>query len=294
MKTVFVIGSGTMGRGIAQVAAQAKYEVYLSDIQLDIVKRNMDIVEAGLQRQIEKGKITKGEVGDILGRIQMVQNLENLEKADYVIEAVLEDVALKREIFKEADRKAKPEAILASNTTSCSITEIASAVAAPERVIGMHFFNPPVVMQLVELMPGILSSRRTVEKAKEFVVSLGKEAVTTKKEGPAGVTSRILAGLLNEAIWVLQEGIASVEAIDRAMVLGCNHKMGPFALIDLIGVDIHFAKTQMLYKKTGDARYRPCYLLEQMMAAGLLGKKSGRGFYDYSKDPVVPTAFFDK
>jgi 3-hydroxybutyryl-CoA dehydrogenase len=294
MKTVFVIGSGTMGRGIAQVAAQAKYEVYLSDIQLDIVKRNMDIVEAGLQRQIEKGKITKGEVGDSLGRIQMVQNLENLEKADYVIEAVLEDVALKREIFKEADRKAKPEAILASNTTSCSITEIASAVAAPERVIGMHFFNPPVVMQLVELMPGILSSRRTVEKAKEFVVSLGKEAVTTKKEGPAGVTSRILAGLLNEAIWVLQEGIASVEAIDRAMVLGCNHKMGPFALIDLIGVDIHFAKTQMLYKKTGDARYRPCYLLEQMMAAGLLGKKSGRGFYDYSKDPVVPTAFFDK
>jgi len=283
-----------MGRGIAQVAAQAKYEVYLSDIQLDIVKRNMDIVEAGLQRQIEKGKITKGEVGDILGRIQMVQNLENLEKADYVIEAVLEDVALKREIFKEADRKAKPEAILASNTTSCSITEIASAVAAPERVIGMHFFNPPVVMQLVELMPGILSSRRTVEKAKEFVVSLGKETVTTKKEGPAGVTSRILAGLLNEAIWVLQEGIASVEAIDRAMVLGCNHKMGPFALIDLIGVDIHFAKTQMLYKKTGDARYRPCYLLEQMMAAGLLGKKSGRGFYDYSKDPVVPTAFFDK
>jgi len=292
MKTVFVLGAGTMGRGIAQVAAQAGHEVHLSDVSLDIVKKNLETVESGLKRLIEKGKMTKAEVEGILGRIHATKDLEGAEKADFVIEAVLEDIALKQNVFKKLDEITKPEAVLASNTTSCSISQIASATKAPERVIGMHFFNPPAIMQLVEIMPGILSSDETLEKAKSFALGLGKEPVVTRKEGPAGVTSRILAGLLNEAVWVLQEGIASVESIDKAVVLGCNHKMGPFALMDLIGVDIHLAKTKMLYEKTGDARYRPCYLLEQMVTAGLLGKKAGRGFYDYSKEPATPTAFF--
>lgn len=294
MKTVFILGAGTMGRGIAQVAAQAGHEVYLSDVGIDVVKKNLEIVESGLKRLIEKGKMTKAEVEGILGRIRATKDLEGAEKADIVIEAVLEDIALKQRVFKGLDERTKPEAVLASNTTSCSISQIASATKTPERVVGMHFFNPPAIMQLVEIMPGILSSEETVEKARAFALDLGKEPVVTKKEGPAGVTSRILAGLLNEAVWVLQEGIASVEAIDKAVVLGCNHKMGPFALMDLIGVDIHLAKTKMLYEKTGDARYRPCYLLEQMVTAGLLGKKAGRGFYDYSKEPATPTAFFDK
>jgi 3-hydroxybutyryl-CoA dehydrogenase len=294
MQKIFVIGAGTMGRGIAQVASQAKYLVYISDINIDVVKKSLDMVKSGLDKQVEKGKMTKEEVEDIMGRIKPVEGMEKVHEADFVIEAVLEDVVLKQKIFKELDEKTNPQAILATNTTSCSITEIASATRTPERVVGMHFFNPPILMKLVEIMPGILTADETVERIRHLALKMGKDPVVTKKEGPAGVTSRILAGLLNEAVWVLHEGIATVDAIDKAMVLGCNHRMGPFALIDLIGVDIHLAKTQMLYNKTGDDRYRPCYLLEQMVQAGLLGKKAGRGFYDYSKDPAEPVDFFKK
>ncbi|MBZ4655364.1 MAG: hbd2 [Peptococcaceae bacterium] len=294
MQKIFVIGAGTMGRGIAQVASQAKYLVYISDINIDVVKKSLDMVKSGLDRQVEKGKITKEEVQDIMDRIKPVEGMEKVNEADFIIEAALEDVALKQKIFKELDEKSNPQAILATNTTSCSITEIASATRTPERVVGMHFFNPPILMKLVEIMPGILTADETVDKTKDLALKMGKDPVVTKKEGPAGVTSRILAGLLNEAVWVLHEGIATVDAIDKAVVMGCNHRMGPFALIDLIGVDIHLAKTQMLYNKTGDDRYRPCYLLEQMVQAGLLGKKAGRGFYDYSKDPAEPVDFFKK
>ncbi|QNB44948.1 3-hydroxybutyryl-CoA dehydrogenase [Thermanaerosceptrum fracticalcis] len=294
MQKIFVIGAGTMGRGIAQVASQAKYLVYISDINIDVVKKSLDMVKSGLDRQVEKGKMTKEEVQDIMDRIKPVEGMEKVNEADFIIEAALEDVALKQKIFKELDEKSNPQAILATNTTSCSITEIASATRTPERVVGMHFFNPPILMKLVEIMPGILTADETVDKTKDLALKMGKDPVVTKKEGPAGVTSRILAGLLNEAVWVLHEGIATVDAIDKAVVMGCNHRMGPFALIDLIGVDIHLAKTQMLYNKTGDDRYRPCYLLEQMVQAGLLGKKAGRGFYDYSKDPAEPVDFFKK
>lgn len=292
METVYVIGSGTMGRGIAQVAAQAGYNVYLSDISLDIVKSNLEIVQKGLLRQIERGKMTSEEVDIILSRITMAEDMEKVEEADYVIEAVLEDIGLKQKIFVELDKRTKPEALLVTNTTSCSITQVASMTSFPERITGMHFFNPPVVMKLVEIMPGLLTSEKTLKKAEELAVSFCKEPVVTKKEGPAGVTSRILAGLLNEAVWVLQEGVASVEAIDKAIVLGCNHKMGPFSLIDLIGIDIHLAKTKMLFETTGDSRYRPPQILEQMVNAGLLGKKTGKGFFDYSKEPTEPVSFF--
>jgi 3-hydroxybutyryl-CoA dehydrogenase len=294
MQTIYIIGAGTMGRGIAQVAAQAGNITYLSDISRDIAEKNLEIVKAGLAKQIEKGKMTVEEVDGILGRIRCVEKYNQVGEADFVIEAALEDISLKQKIFEELDAAVKPEAILATNTTSCSITQIASATTAPERVVGMHFFNPPVIMKLVEIMPGMLTSETTLERTEELALSLGKDPVVTRAEGPAGVTSRILSAMLNEAVWVLQEGIASVDAIDKAMVLGCNHKMGPLALIDLIGVDIHLAKTQMLYAKTGDARYRPCYLLEQMVTAGLLGKKAGKGFYDYSKEPVEPADIFKK
>jgi 3-hydroxybutyryl-CoA dehydrogenase len=294
MQKIFVIGAGTMGRGIAQVASQAQFEVYLSDINTEVVQNSLNIVRKGLVRQIEKGKMVKEEVEDIMSRIQIAEAMERVEEADFVIEAALEDVKLKQQIFKELDEKTKPQVVLASNTTSCSITEIASATKNPERVVGMHFFNPPVVIKLVEIMPGILTSNEAVESIKGLAVKMGKDPIVLKKEGPAGITSRILAALLNEAVWVLQENIASIDSIDKAVILGCNHKMGPFALLDLIGIDVHLAKTKMLYEKTGDARYRHCYLLEQMVNAGLLGKKVGHGFYDYSKAPLEPEDFFKK
>lgn len=289
---IYVIGAGTMGRGIAQVAAQSGFNVYLSDVSIDVVNKSMDTILKGLDRLVEKGKITQEDAGEIMGRIIPVKGIEDCDKADFIIEAAIEDVKSKQEIFRKIDEIAKPEAILASNTTSCSITEIASATKTPERVSGMHFFNPATIMKLVEIMPGVLTNSETVDKLKELAVRLGKEPVVTKKEGPAGVTSRILSGLLNEAVWVFYEGLAAVDDIDKAVVLGCNHKIGPLALIDLIGVDIHLAKTKMLYDKTGDPRYRPCYLLEQMVNAGLLGKKSGKGFYDYSKENPVPMEFY--
>ncbi|MCR4442463.1 MAG: 3-hydroxyacyl-CoA dehydrogenase NAD-binding domain-containing protein [Peptococcaceae bacterium] len=294
MEKIFIIGAGTMGRGIAQVVSQAKCLVYISDINIDVVKESLEIVQRGLATQVEKGKMTKEEMENIMDRIKPVEGMEKVHEADFIIEAAPEDVSLKQKIFKELDKKTNPQVILATNTTSCSITEIASATRIPERVVGMHFFNPPIHMKLVEIMPGILTADVTVDRTRNMALKMGKEPVVTKKEGPAGVASRILAGLLNEAVWVLQEGIATVEDIDKAMVLGCNHRMGPLALIDLIGVDVHLAKTQMLYNKTGDSRYRPCYLLEQMVQAGLLGRKVGRGFYDYAKDPVEPVEFFKK
>ncbi len=294
MEKIFIIGAGTMGCGIAQVAATSGVEVYISDISPAIVDKGLALVKGGLERQVGKGKMTPDAAQGIMARIKPAAGLEKAAEADFVIEAAIEDVTLKQGIFQQVDELAGPAAVLATNTTSCSITEIASAVKNPERVVGMHFFNPPVLMKLVEIMPGILTAGQTVDKTRELALKLGKDPVVTQKEGPAGVTSRVLAGLLNEAVWVLHEGIATVEAIDKAVVLGCNHKMGPFALIDLIGVDIHLAKTRMLYSKTGDDRYRPCYLLEQMVQAGLLGKKAGKGFYDYSGDPAVPADYFKK
>lgn len=294
MKKIFIIGAGTMGRGIAQVAAESGFTAYMTDISLEVAQKSLNTIKSGLDKQVQKGKTTAEKVAETMGRIIAVEGLNECSQADFIIEAALEDVKLKQEIFRKVEPIAAPTAILATNTTSCSITEIASATKTPERVVGMHFFNPAILMRLVEIMPGILTDQETVEKTQQLALEMGKDPVVTKKEGPAGITSRVLAGLLNEAIWVLHEGIATVDAIDKAVVLGCNHKMGPFALIDLIGIDIHYAKTRMLFEKTGDLRYRPCYLLEQMIQAGLLGKKVGKGFYDYSQEPAVPVDFFRK
>lgn len=288
IKTGFVLGAGIMGAGIAHLMAQKGLNVILVDINDDILKKSIAGIENILNKRVEKGKMTSEEVKELLGRIKTTTDRKEAANADFIIEAVIEDVKLKQDAFSELESYAKPGVILATNTTACGISEIASAVKEPGRVVGMHFFNPAVVMRLVEIMPGVASDPAIVEKTREFAEFLGKEPVVTFKEGIAGIASRVLAALLNEAVWVLEEGIGGVGDIDKALQMGSNQPMGPLALIDLIGIDTHLAKTRTLYEKLGDARYRPCYLLEKMVHAGYLGRKSGKGFYDYTQDPPVP------
>ncbi len=288
IKKGFVLGAGIMGTGIAQLMAQKGIDVTLSDVDQSIVERSLKNIEKGLQRRVEKGKMTDDQVKDILGRITPSQGVKDAAQADFVVEAIIEDVKIKQDTFYELESVVKEGVILASNTTACSISEISSKAKDPGRIVGMHFFNPAVVMKLVEIMPGLATRPEVVDQTREFAEFLGKEPVVTAKEGIAGIASRVLAALLNEAVWVLEEGIGTVEDIDKAMKMGSNQPMGPLELIDLIGIDTHLAKTRTLYNKFGDARYRPCYLLEKMVHAGYLGRKSKKGFYDYTGDTPVP------
>lgn len=279
MKTIMVIGAGQMGGGIAQVAAQAEYSVILNDINDEFVLRGLGIIEKNLNRSLEKGKLTKEEKDGILGRITKSTSLNDATSADLVIEAAVENMAIKAQIFSQLDVICPEHTILATNTSSLPITEIAAFTKRPDRVIGMHFMNPVPVMKLVEVIRGLATSNEVYNTIEALSLKMGKTPVEVN-DAPGFVANRVLVPMLNEAVYTLSEGIATVEAIDNVMKLGMNHPMGPLALADLIGLDTVLSIMEVLHDGLGD-KYRPCPLLRKYVKAGWLGRKSGRGFYQY-------------
>ena len=280
MEKIFVLGAGTMGSGIVQAFAQKGYEVIVRDIKGELVQSGIVRINNGLSKLVSKGKMTEETKEDILSRISGTTDMNLAADCDLVVEAAIENMKIKKEIFAELDKICKPETILASNTSSLSITEVASATNRAEKVIGMHFFNPAPVMKLVEIIRGMATSQETFDAVKELSVAIGKEPVEVE-EAPGFVVNRILIPMINEASFILQEGIASVEDIDTAMKYGANHPMGPLALGDLIGLDVCLAIMDVLYNETGDTKYRSSSILRKYVRAGWLGRKSGRGFYNY-------------
>lgn len=282
MKKVFVLGAGTMGAGIVQAFATKGYEVIVRDIKDEFVDKGIAIITKSLSKLVSKEKITESEKEEILSRISGTTDIKLASDCDLVVEAAIENMKIKKEIFAELDQICKEETILASNTSSLSITEVASATNRADKVIGMHFFNPAPVMKLVEVIKGAATSQETFDAVKEISESIGKTPVEVA-EAPGFVVNRILIPMINEATFILQEGVAKEEDIDAAMKLGANHPMGPLALGDLIGLDVCLAIMDVLYNETGDNKYRASNLLRKYVRAGWLGRKSGRGFYDYSK-----------
>lgn len=280
IKTVGVVGAGTMGAGIAQVAARAGYNVVMRDISEEFVSRGRSVIEKNLDREIKKDKITREQADAILARIKGTTDLADLAPCDFVIEAVIEKMELKKEVFRSLDGICKPEAYFASNTSGLSVTEMAAVTGRPQKFIGMHFFNPVPVMKLVELIKAAETDQETVAVTTELVRSLGKESIMVN-EAPLFAVNRILVPMLNEAMFVLMEGVATAEDIDKGMMLGANHPIGPLALCDLIGLDTMLMVCDTLYNETGDSKYRSCPLLRKMVRAGHLGRKTGRGFYQY-------------
>ena len=280
MEKIFVLGAGTMGSGIVQAFAQKGYEVIVRDIKDELVQSGIVRINNGLSKLVSKGKMTEETKEDILSRISGTTDMNLAADCDLVVEAAIENMKIKKEIFAELDKICKPETILTSNTSSLSITEVASATNRAEKVIGMHFFNPAPVMKLVEIIRGMATSQETFDAVKELSVAIGKEPVEVE-EAPGFVVNRILIPMINEASFILQEGIASVEDIDTAMKYGANHPMGPLALGDLIGLDVCLAIMDVLYNETGDTKYRSSSILRKYVRAGWLGRKSGRGFYNY-------------
>jgi 3-hydroxybutyryl-CoA dehydrogenase len=278
---IAVVGSGTMGNGIAQVFAQRGHSVILRDLDQAILDRARKQMERNLSRLIEKETISNADKSSTLARIRCVTELKDLAAADFVIEAVVEDADVKTQLFHELDEVCKPETILASNTSSISITRLGSATRRPEKVIGMHFMNPVPVMPLVEVIRGQATTDQTLRTVVQLARALGKTPVEVN-DYPGFVSNRILMPMINEAIFAVHEGVASAEAIDQVMKLGMNHPMGPLTLADFIGLDVCLAILQVLQDGFGDSKYRPCPLLKRMVAAGWLGRKTGRGFFTYA------------
>jgi 3-hydroxybutyryl-CoA dehydrogenase len=275
-----VVGAGQMGIGIAQVGAQAGLEVFLADATPELARKGHDKLSATLAKLVEKGKISAGDRTALLARIKPAERLEDCARAQLLIEAVVENEAVKKELFKKADALLAPEAILASNTSSISITALAAATTRPEKFIGMHFMNPPPVMELVEIIRGLQTSDATYAAALDLAKRFGKTTVTAK-DRPGFVVNRILIPLINEACFALQEGLASAEDIDTGVRLGLNHPMGPLTLADFVGLDTLLYIAELFHRELGEDKYRPAPLLRQYVAAGWLGRKSGRGFYRY-------------
>ena len=279
---IAVIGAGQMGNGIAHVFAQAGYPVTMIDISQEALEKGRSVIEKNLDRQVKRGAIAAEEPDKVLSRIGLDQDMGAVAESSLVIEAASEDESLKFKIFTDLDRLSKPDAILASNTSSISITEIARRTSRPDKVIGMHFMNPVPVMKLVEIIRGLATSDETTKRVSDLSKALGKTPVEVN-DYPGFVSNRVLMPMINEAVYCVMEGVGEPEAIDQVMTLGMNHPMGPLALADLIGLDTCVAILEVLQAGLGDPKYRPCPLLRKYVAAGWLGRKSGRGFYTYPR-----------
>ena len=288
IKTVAVLGAGTMGNGIAHVFARAGYTVILCDVEQRFLDHGMQTIANNLDREVKKGKLTESEKPQVLARLRPVTDFVAIAAADFVVEAVPEKLEIKRAVLTEADRLLRPQVILASNTSSISITTLAAMTKRPVQFVGMHFMNPVPMMGLVELIRGIATEEETFRTVREVVVRLDKKPVNAE-DFPAFIVNRILLPMINEAVYALYEGVGNVEAIDTGMKLGANHPMGPLELADFIGLDTCLSVMQVLHEGLADSKYRPCPLLVKYVEAGWVGRKVKRGFYDYSGERPVPT-----
>jgi len=283
-----VVGAGQMGRGITHVCALAGLDVVLADVNPDVLARSLETIDTNLSRQVVRGRIREEDKAAALAHITTITDFAGFADCDMVIEAATEKEDVKREVFKQLVPKLKPETLIATNTSSISITRLASATDRPGKFIGMHFMNPAPVMSLVELIRGIATDEDTFAATRELAVKLGKTPVASE-DYPAFIVNRILLPMINEAVYTLYEGVGTVEAIDTAMKLGANHPMGPLELADFIGLDTALSVMQVLYEGLADSKYRPCPLLVKYVEAGWLGRKTDRGFYDYRGEKPVPT-----